>query len=343
MELSNGVDILATRDPWQIFSTDFYECKKKYRQLASVWHPDLSTGNQDVFLHINRLYDWALEMIQNGDLRELTTHRLHTNTHGVITWDRLSQFDFELGKCTIGLKSVGYESRRNDDLFNNAITRTASFAYSSTRMARDISRYLPVVKRSGSTPEGQFIEYTKPQHYVLLADAMNYEGGALKNPGHLGWILNSLYNLCCYLNYIGICHGNISPYTVFVSAEKHAVWLSGWWYAVKKGEAFKAASHRCLEWFPERDKPRGSTRIDLELVKAVGRYLLGDESGENLHLNKSIPKGFIDYLNEPAGDDAVEEYRNWQKNILPSVYGDPKWVDWDATPENVYKLISKRR
>jgi len=75
----------------------------------------------------------------------------------------------------------------------------------------------------------------KAPDQVPLRDLLEHLNGKL-SAEHTAWILSSLLNIACYLQYAALTHNAVSPDTFFVSPEAHSgALLGGWWYATAAG------------------------------------------------------------------------------------------------------------
>jgi len=110
----------------------------------------------------------------------------------------------------------------------------------------------------------------------------------------VGWIINNLYSLCCYLKYIGIVHHNISLDTVFIHPVKHGTSLP------ESVKTSKVADYR----------------TDLDSVKRLGLELLGPEA----------PAPIVEFLTAASSSDAIDEYAGWLK-VLQQIYGPKKFIE----------------
>lgn len=312
--------ILRITLPEQLFSSP-EECKNDYRALAFVWHPDKNKSKDAtrVFAHINALYDQALDKIKKG------------------LWVNLAlpfkkQFKFELGEAFIGDDHVTYvvESRHSSyvDNFKKTLLK---FKYGSDRMEKEVKRYLPIATTFSKQPDGSYVvTVPKTPDLIRLQDVLDFYKGSL-DIKHVAWIESSLYNLCCYLNYAGLVHGDISLDNYFISPEHHSgALLGGWWYTTSVGSKLTSLPRRTFDLLPldvKKDK-RSSVSIDLELVRAVGREL----SKTTLY---GAPEPLLMWLRSVATDEPVTEYRDWKKTLEES-FGARKFTKMALTSKEIY-------
>ena len=91
-----------------------------------------------------------------------------------------------------------------------------------------------------------------------------------------------------------------------------------------------------------RDKKLADPRVDLELSRAVGRYVLGDGGGSRLLADKNIPKAFVDWVRLPTSGDAMKDYKGWEAALKKS-FGERKFIKLDLTAEMVYNKLDRRK
>jgi hypothetical protein len=85
------------------------------------------------------------------------------------------------------------------------------------------------------------------------------------------------------------------------------------------------------------DTGRADFRTDLELVRAIGRELLGDITGVRLARDSAAPRAMIDWLRLPASDDPIEEYRTWRTQVLHDSFGARRFVELPLTQSDIYR------
>lgn len=67
--IQNPYEVLGV--PW---GTSIPECKKAFKKLARLYHPDLKTGNHEKFCMINE----AMEMIETGKVSQVNIKMNYT-------------------------------------------------------------------------------------------------------------------------------------------------------------------------------------------------------------------------------------------------------------------------
>jgi serine/threonine protein kinase len=338
--------LLAIPDdcPERLFAGSADDIKRDYRRLAMQWHPDRcrDADAHAVFQHIRRLYEVAEQRIARGEwsCREpLTLTASDGRTYAI---DYLRRHAFELGTMYVANTVVAFVvDDAHADLVRRAGRVLRDLRYADDGMRSQVAPYLPAFPFAGAfrTDDACVIVMRKQPGDLLLRDVLDHVGGRL-DARHVAWVVSSLLNLCCYFQYAGIVHNALSPDTCFMSPQRHAVAvLGGWWYAAQAGERMVAAPAGTIAWAAHDllHTGRADLRTDLELVRALGRELLGDISGARLARAGAAPTAMIDWLRLPASDDPIEEYRTWRTRVLPDSFGARRFVELPLTQSDIYR------
>lgn len=337
----NAAQILAIADaePERLFSKD--RLKDERIALLKQWHPDRNKDHQAsaVFAHIQKLYDTAVERLAKGHWR--TPGLLELQGVGGKRYEirYLREHALDLGAMYVGRTAVTFLiERRHKDLFDHATARINAISYPAPQVREEISRYMPEIIATFETGDKLGLVMRKTEDVLLLKDVHDHFGGRM-DPRHVAWIVSRLFNLASYGQVSGQVFPAMAPESVFISPPHHsAVLLGGWWFAHGNGEALKALPAKSLAFMPKRllkDK-RACIRMAGESIKATARELLGDIHGSSLRMNKDIPTAMVDWLNEPAGDDAIKDYEIWRDTVLKSSFGERRFVKLGLSASDIY-------
>lgn len=344
--------LLSIREPELLYSFSPLAAKREYRLLAGRWHPDRETSAlaQSVFSHVVQLHNLAQEKRDAGAWNE-PVDKVESERAGLKRYRKrdgslkevvyTARRYFELGAMYIGQAHVAFEiDKEHEDLFANCCSVMLALRFHDLDMAAEMAPRLPQFLDSFRTDAAAVLVLKKSPDQLLLADVLRHLNGKLADIRHLGWILNSLYNIACYLEWSEMAHNAIAPDTVFISPLRHsATLLGGWCYAAQFGAPMVALPDRTLAFAPEECVRCGEAdaRIDLELVRALGRELLGDASGSSLRGRADLPANLVDWLCLPAGEHAVSEYAEFKHDVLPEVFGAPSFINWRLESRDLYK------
>jgi hypothetical protein len=241
---------------------------------------------------------------------------------------------FELGEMFISNKTVGFMIQPEySDLVKRFLGVTkGELLFASEEMEKQISRYLPnvqngIVKKLDS---GDFwVQFAKDENTILLQDVLEYDTIDVR---HVGWIVNSLYNLSCYLKFRDLTHNYISPATVFISPDKHYIeLLGGWWYYEIVGRKLQYLPKVVAKNFTKeilKDK-KASHLLDLNAIKDIAKILIDKSSDPSSVL--------LDFLKIESTGRPDEDWAIW-RIYLELAFGKAKYISWDITKDKVYRI-----
>ncbi|MFN8657172.1 MAG: J domain-containing protein [Candidatus Obscuribacterales bacterium] len=344
--------LLSIDAPELLFSRSPDEAKREYRSLARLWHPDCAhdgSAAPEIFAHINELYRLAVIKLSDGSWVE-PVEKVEQETPGIkkfrrtngtimrVTYQKVQSF--ELGTMYVSPDTVTFDIEdEHRDLFLNGCQQIGALSFASAAMALEMANSLPQVVDRFKTDGSSIVVLRKTPDQLLLSDVLAHYRGRMK-VAHVGWILNCLYNLACYLQWSRLSHNGIAPDTIFISPLRHsAMLLGGWWYARPIGSPLTMVTERTLQFMPTdamRNK-RADHRTDLELIKSIGRELLGDMIGDDLKFNNKLPQNVVDWLLMPSTGNALLDYSSWKDEILRKTFGKPRFVAMKLDTTNFYK------
>lgn len=247
--------------------------RDEYLALAKQYHPD-NGGSVEAFQHIQNLYHNQAQT-QNSILVDGIKYTYQTHFDNIY----------------IGTSSVLFT-------FDKRLPHTLpAFSYADDAMKAQISPHLPVQARSGP---GWYI-LAKPKRLHPLRPNI----GKI-TPPHATWIVSSLYNLLCYLEWAGIVHNNLDISSIFIDPTLHtAHLLGGWWYSSPLD-----AKLRFLPTSTPVPKDKIAThRTDLLAIKRLAIELLGwptDQSDNKIR-----------FLRSPTSGSAITDYKAWMESLGP--------------------------
>jgi hypothetical protein len=335
----------------ELFSECPREAKAEFRKLVLMWHPDRNKGAEaaSVFQRIVILYKEAVKKFQDGNWQE-PAEKIYQESVGLKKFKRLdghtvavqyvARRAFELGTMYIANHHVTFEiSNEFSDLFDNGCEQIRRLRFQNRKMAIEMSPYLPQIEDRFRTANSYVLTLRKTPDQLLLADVFQHFDGSLPQPEHLGWILNSLFNVCCYLEWAQIAHNGIDVDTVFISPLRHSsMLLGGWWYSVAVGEKLLALPQELCTLMADEiaRSGRATARCNLIQLRALGRKLLNAGAAEDARNNHSV---LTEWLSEPAGNSACADYAQWKNDILVNSFGRPRFVDLAVDGKALYKEV----
>ena len=338
-------DILKCTEPGEIFTEDAAQIKAEYTRLAKLWHPDYngnSAESNEVMIKINALYERAMELILSGKWRKPGFLRLRCRDGKIRELKYRSESAFELGTMYICDSVVAYiVDSRFRELYINAEKRIKGLKFADENMKAEMTKCLPEIISQFETMDGRLgMVVKKDPDLLLLADVLSYYNGKMPDR-HAAWILGTLYNLACYLDYTGITINAISTGTYFISPKGHwGAMLGGWWFAVPTGAQMLGVPEKIYDILPPDvvNTRQGSIQTDLEAIRLAGRELLEDRTGMRLE-DYGIPGPLAVWLRGACADTAFEEYGRWRR-VLDESYGARKFVTMELDADKVYSKQS---
>jgi len=323
--------------PERLFENGLDAAKSAYHALLQSWHPDRG-GDAAVAAHLNRLYEAAVEKIKAGTWSKPGEMTIATVAGGAIRLRYLRRHAFELGEIVYARHMVAFlVTNEYADLCHSAKRTIDGLGYRDGAMKAEMARFLPSIKGCFETTDGRCVLVLgKTPDVFLLRDVLGACAGAL-DPRHVGWIMSAVYNLACYLDWAKLTHNAITADTVWISPQHHsALLLGGWWYAAPHGARLTALPTAVKAITPPDilHTKRADHRLDLALVRALGRELLGDRTG--MRLAAMAPKAMADFLRQPTSAVAVRDYRTWKEAVLLPSFGAPRFVRLDVTESAIY-------
>ncbi len=317
--------------------------KLELKQLYKKWHPDINPDidTNKLCSHFQALAKEAqkkidnnnwngpaeLEFVADGKTFRLSYKKMHT---------------FELGKIYISSTKICYViDPEFEDLFRNGIKSIQSIKYPNKKFEDEFKKFVPnIVKVAANADIGHVLVLDKTEDVVMLQDLLDYLPDQKMLPRHVMWVMSSLSNLLCFLEFNKIAHLGISTQTVFVSPEYHSCMIyGGWWYSRPNEEKMIAIPVQLATILPSSvfvDK-LAKTQYDRFLVKAIGLASLGDKTltGSTLLKTAVVPKPILDWLRATPSNTSVIEYSNWDK-ALTEGFGKREFVKFDINPNNIY-------
>ena len=303
---------------YELFTDDIEDIKNKYVELMKIYHPDLN-GQEKEYIEItkkiNSLYKQAEENIIKGVWNKPGFIKLKSMDGKYYTMNFRISHIFEIGRMYIDNDSILYLiNDKNEKMAINAINKLNSIKYSNIEMKKEFDNYLPQIKESFRTIGGEVgIVVKKDEDLILLRDLMTYCNEKIPINA-VSWILNSLYNIACFLNFNGLTHNGITLDTYFVSIKKHyGALLGGWWYSIKEGKNLLGVPKEISSLISCEMKQNriATSKLDLEAIRLLGKTLLGDKLGILLSMDINIPSNLMIWLEENSSDNPFDEYTKW--------------------------------
>ena len=329
--------ILKIEKAGDLFDRDINLCKKKYKELVKVYHPDVS-GDTKVFEHITFLYKKAIDLLNKGLWEKSKYVEFKTEKNKTIMIEYQDLFLFELGTCYICRTHIIYILKSDKEkYYKNYIEKINDLKYENKDMREIFERCMPNIQSHGKLKTGEFyIVLRKTDDVYPLRNILF----ALKEipDRHIAWMISRLSSIACFIQYNHIVHNGINIENCFVSPKYHSILLlGGWWYSVNENEKLIGTTKEIYNVMPSKQKNEKTANIetDLESIKLIGRKLTGNENYQSI-IHKNIPKPIIDFLIKGSSKSAFTEMEEWDETLLKA-YGERKFIPFNITEKEIYK------
>lgn len=328
--------------PEKLFTGDADTALREVRKLRSLWHEDRCQDARatEVFQWLQKLYDAAEAKLAAGTWETPGLLKV-VSKHGKQFEIRYARkLEVDVGVLYIGKTVMAFEmDAANLDLADNAERRLQGLTYATPGMRDEFSRYFPELIQRIDTHKGVVLVFKKTADLLVLRDVLAHFKGKLP-PRHASWIISRLLNIACYFERQGkLAHNAIDLDSVFISPQYHsATVLGGWWFTTGLGEKMLAANRRMMLFVPPDvlQKKVGDTRTDMEMIKALGRELLGDVTGVRLAQDSTVPSALVNWLSLSNDQDAVSAFKEWQERVLIDAFGERKFIELDLAHDMLY-------
>lgn len=318
----------------------------EYKVLAKKWHPDLG-GDAKVLAHINVLKSKVpmVKVWRTFAIDDLTPGVLNVTTDlgKSLRIGYRRKHSFALGDIYTGGKHTTHLiDAVHQPLFDRAVERIKAITYKDDALRKGNEPYMPKIVSAFKAGDKLGLTVEKNGDQILLTDLLAHTGPL--DPRHVAWIVSRTMSSACFFWLQRLVHCDFSPSTLYVCPEHHTVSpLGGWWFAFKEGETIEALPKRTVDAINPRTlrAKEANIGITLELIKALGRELLGDQSGAKLQFNRALPEAMVRWLLLPAGDQPIKDYKIWQDKILLDSFGPRKFTKLEVTEADVYNLAAR--
>lgn len=303
-----------------------------FRQLVRKWHPDTNKDPRasDVMARINSLYTSA----KTGKYSKTLVVELGVGQCDYYHY--LHMQATELGELYICPRNVIWAIRPEfKDLAGQFTAMVRAFKFPTEDMRKEFVDYLPGATLILHGADRHYILFERSQEVIRLADLLRVKGPVELN--HAAWMISSLHNMVCWLEWSGIRHHDLSIETYFVNPATHqGALLGGWSYAGvgDRNLRVRAAPERTTKTLSQH-KSLSDTQLHLAQVKIIAKKLLGITSVGQLRARKDIPDPLKRWLESGPEEDAIQAYRRWHE-ILVEALGPRKFTVYDLTGRDIY-------
>jgi len=336
---ANAILKIDRNEPERLFPKDEAEDKKLYRKLAIQWHPDRNKTPDAavVFTHIEALHTAAKEKRANDTWQApgLFTCKLENGKTFRVRADAVRPFD--IGTLYINPTTATYVVKKDYvELFENGLSAIKNLNFPDVRIKEVYYSRVPAEHKVYRAIDANIMTVRKQPDDILLRDLIPH----LPPKGldrHVAWITSRLHELVRFLDFNDLTHNAITADTLFVSPENHtAALFGGWWYAAHGGKVIEYAAEESLDYLPQTTPVLANTKLDLDMVRAISRELLGDRGGTRFLMTKPAPEPMLYYLRSLSSGVAQKDLETWYEKVLPKSFGPRRFEKLDVSYNDVY-------
>jgi len=133
---------------------------------------------------------------------------------------------------------------------------------------------------------------------------------------HVNWLFSRLFELTLWFRQVDYSHMGLNPTTVMAVPETHGIIVTSFYHMTGLNQKAKTISAKYKNWYPTTlfSKKNATPDVDLELVKKIALYLLGDRSaaGTMLKRDKTVNSDILTFLLTKHQNN-VEEYKQYRE------------------------------
>lgn len=318
-----------------VFPGDQDQIKHEFRRLAALWHPDHCSDAKasDVLSHLVSLKNHLLHRSpMKASVEKIITTEKRVLRIRPLSVRQTDQAEIILGQTTFAQLFSGQE-RDLADWEAGAIGR---FRYADSDMQAQMQRFLPQIQMDERTEDGgRLLVCNRGGDDILLSDLLAKFGPL---PAvHAAWLGSGLLNIAAWLEWSGICHGDIGPDAIVIDPTTHSVRLmGGWCFSCPFGKRPEVLPYRTLNILP-RLASSGEVvdaYVDLHLIRQTLREALGDPAGSRLQ-SGLVPEPIAHWINLPPEGPAIADYTIWQRQ-LRRAWGPSRFITLDIDADHIY-------
>lgn len=299
------------------------EIRKRFRKLASEWHPDHNTDANAalVFQYIRDMRDRALTggpsvvfTRANGTSFKMSYLR-ETQGQGYRVYTGLSRIAYLVGKQ-----------------YANSV-RNHKWTFTNQSIRAEMEPILPQWVRTEELNDGSVL-FIYDRSGILMSDLLALH--VIPNE-HVAWMISRMINLACYLEFEKISHAGLSPDCLMVNLEKHSVSIVGPPIFLtrfgKRPVSVPARTIGSCNWLKKKEEV-ANFKIDVSLVKETALNLFRD-SGVTLG-QKGVRKEITKWLLTPPTGSAIQEHEAWDRSL-----GERKFIPYPISAEQLIEKLKE--
>jgi hypothetical protein len=254
--------LIKSKKPSDIFLDDW---KTQYLQYCKLIHPDRNSSS--LAAEAMAKMNYYKDVLENG-----------------------TKYTDEAGEFRVFEKKIVYAvNDTNRKLIAKSVSNYNILNAKHDKASEGFKRYMP---------EKMILE-TDKLTIILNNRALPLTGRKLPQI-HVNWLFSRMFEYVSWLAQINYSHLGLNPTTVFVVPETHGIQVVSFYHMTPVNKKVDTISAKYKMWYPTTlfSKKIATYDIDLELVKKIALYLLGDRSGAGtkLKVDKEVNQEILTFL-----------------------------------------------
>jgi hypothetical protein len=277
IELINKV-VKATK-PSDVFSDDW---KKQYKDYCKLIHPDYNPNS--LAAEAMAKMNYFKNVLENG-----------------------TKYTDEAGDFRVFEKRIEYEvTDTNRKLITKSVENYKKLMSLHDKASESFHKYLP---------ESMVLEKNKLT--INLKDRSIPLTGQKLEQVHVNWLFSRMFEFVLWLRQVNIVHMGLNPTTVFAVPDTHGIIVFSFYHMTTVFKKAETISAKYRMWYPTTlfSEKIASPDIDLELIKKIALYLLGDRSAAGTKLKmdkKNINQEVLNFL-LTKHENHVDEFKKYRE------------------------------
>lgn len=332
----NASQILVLTKYSDLFVEDQTESKKIHRNLLKQWHPDRNKDPKanDVFVHINKLYDMKNIKI---DEQLLDINGKSYSYYYSVDTSVYEMYYMKDQSMLIKFKAKNDTFKSN---FMNNITHLKNYIISSK--FKDRYKFITdivLLENSG------YFKIKMDKEFVplnlLIKYIYDYKDWKLS-----AYIISRMFDFSMLYNVAGLQYIGCDSNFIFVNTKGHVIHdMSSLFFGIEHGQNLIGITNKQLPAFSTKDiKTKScSTSTIIDLIKMIGLELAGDinKTGNiNILDSASVNVNLIKELNNlDSNTSLIEAYKTWQSESIKRVFTARSFYKKELTINDLVKYL----
>lgn len=317
IDLVEVLQRIPSNEPHWLFPLDEKESNTLWRELSLKFHPDVSSGTEDIQSKINELKNVRGKLLKEDMWLGPNQKIFYGRDKKTFKINFLLKEKSDAGTIFTGKEFLFIHFEKNEVEWGEKAwknIKSISSIHLNEKMKQQFTPILPVPKFHIPLEDGGLLlVLNKPNDMVPLSwvFSMSKILEIKIEPKHLAWIVSGLMDFSCWCEACGLHFNSPETRNFQISLDRHIIapW-GGWHFAVKKDEKVTALTGFGVE--AARIVSGGGPTISTPSILNEGvRIMLRSIIKEHAI---DLPKPWLEWMNKtPVGVKAWEDFAQWEK------------------------------